>query len=470
MNRAKSIQKVVESESCVGCGACAFVTRQSMDINEYGEYVPNEEVFEKASVEEEKLMDFVCPSLNEEYNEDKLASHFLEQKGMFSNKLGMYQSIYGGYVKEGNFRRNGTSGGFGTWIGNELLKRGMIDGVIHVKESRREKFNDPFFKYSISSSEEELQVGAQTRYHVVEISEVLTLIKSRPGRYLFIGLPCMVKAVRRIQLIDPIIKESIKYTSSLICGHLKSINWTLSLAWGAGVKPMELSSFQYRIKGNNISARAYIFKAFFGKEKLSKVQDSGGIIGGKFNQGALMLPACNFCDDLVGETADITIGDAWLSRYEIDQNGTNLLIVRNSEINSILNVAFNQNRINIDKLQEKDAIYAQSGGFRQRREGLAYRLKERDRLKIWRPVKRVSSDQYNPPLLRRIIYKLRSEVTRVSREAFFQSMKQSDYSIYKQRMQLILKVLRVLEVASSIPRILNKKSSSILIRLSRLVK
>ncbi|WP_439555910.1 Coenzyme F420 hydrogenase/dehydrogenase, beta subunit C-terminal domain [Dyadobacter sp.] len=462
------IRKVVEGGYCVGCGACAFVQKKNMIVNEFGEYVPEESVMSnELDFDNFKKLEFVCPSLNPEHNENVLASTFLDKTQKFSDHIGYYQSVYGGYVRERDFRDSGTSGGFGTWVGAELLKQGHIDGVIHVKEQHRASPLAPFFKYGISESLAEIQSGSRTKYHVVEVSEILKLIKSKPGRYLFMGLPCMVKAIRRVQLIDEDVANSIKYTVALVCGHLKSINWTLSLAWGKGAAPTKLQRFQYRTKEDGISARAYVFKAFIkNNEQTSEIlADSGEVTGGKFNQGALMLPACNFCDDLVGETADLTIGDAWLPRYEIDPNGTNLLIVRNATIERLLSTALAENRIHLDNLFEKDAIYAQSGGFRQRREGLSHRLKLVDNAGYWRPVKRITATQFAPPPLRKMIYNMRSKVTADSRLVFRDALKTNNYELYRAAMNRQLKTLRFLEISSSAVRIVSKKLASYKIKL-----
>lgn len=452
------INKVVEGGFCVGCGACAFVANKEMTLNKYGEYYPLVDTADVKNDVKEK-MEFVCPSLNEKYNEDVLGKEFLKNCETYSDKIGFYQSVYGGFVKEGNYRDRGTSGGFGTWIGAELFRRGLIDGVIHVKEIERTGASDPFFKYKISTTEEDIRAGSRTKYHVIEISEVLDLVKSRPGRYLFYGLPCMVKAIRRVQLVDPIINQSIKYTASLVCGHLKSVNWTLSLAWGKGVSPENVEKFQYRTKGKGIPARAYVFKAFFNKGNTTDevMENSANVVGGKFNQGALMLPACNFCDDLVGETADITIGDAWLPQFEVDSNGTNLLIVRNAEINEVLNSSKMEERVELVQLTEQDAQNAQSGGFRQRKEGLSYRLELYDKKKKWHPIKRVKAGQYQMPPLRKFIYKMRYDVTAFSREFFVTAVAKNDYAYYKKKLLLQLKLLRFLEISSSVDRIVKRK-------------
>ncbi|RVT99758.1 hypothetical protein EOD41_15040 [Mucilaginibacter limnophilus] len=454
----QNLNKVVRGGYCVGCGACSFVGGTEMKINDYGEYYPDLSSFsiENNTATTEK-MEFVCPSLNPQFNENVLAASFLNNCDNPSKYIGPFQDVYAGYVKEGQYRNNGTSGGFGTWVGAELFMKGMIDGVIHVKENKREGALDPFFKYGISTTIEEITKGARTKYHVIEVSEILQMIKDKPGKYLFIGLPCMVKAIRRVQLVDPVIKDSIIYTAALVCGHLKSINWTLSLGWGKGILPENAVRFKYRTKADDIPARAYVFTAYAGDYEIR--EDSGNVVGGKFNQGALMLPACNFCDDVVGETADLTIGDAWLPQFEIDSSGTNLLIVRNSELNDLVNAAKVTDRVYLEDLTEKDAISAQSGGFRQRRDGLSYRLEKVDRKGLWRPIKRVKPGEFIMPPLRKLIYAMRFDVTLRSRENFKTALQRNDYNYYKQRMQVQLKLLRLLEISSSASRIIKRKIS-----------
>ncbi|WP_036151624.1 Coenzyme F420 hydrogenase/dehydrogenase, beta subunit C-terminal domain [Maribacter forsetii] len=458
--RINTLENVVDGGFCVGCGACAYSAGTGMKINKYGEYTPDLDAINEKDQKTLEKAEFVCPSLNPSYNEDVLATEFLANEN--SNKseyIGYYENVYGGFVKEADYRNRGTSGGFGTWIGAALFQKGMIDGVIHVKETKRENPLDPFFKYGISTTLDEIQNGARTKYHVIELSEILNLIREKPGKYLLIGVPCMIKAVRRVQLTDPFVKESIKYTLSLVCGHLKSINWTLSLAWGKGIVPEKATKFKYRTKGEGISARAYVFTAYSDSQEIA--EDSAKVIGGKFNQGALMLEACNFCDDVVGETADITVGDAWLPQFEIDAQGTNMLIVRNREINKLLQQSINEDRVNLVDLTEADAKYAQAGGFRQRREGLSFRLGKMDKQNKMRPEKRIKANSHALTELRKTIYTMREGVTTVSRESFVKALENNDYSIYNKRLKIYLKRLRLLEVASSAPRYISKKIATL---------
>lgn len=452
------LNKVVEGNYCVGCGACAYASKGVMKINKYGEYEPdlNSDVFKNKEVL--KKVEAVCPFLKPELNENILGKEFLDGKSNYSDKIGYYEKVYAGYVTEKEFRNNGTSGGSGTWVGAELLRLGLIDGVIHVKKSERVKTNDPFFKYGLSTTQEEIKEGAKSKYHVVEISEILNIIKDKPGKFLFIGVPCLVKSIRRVQKIDPIIKEKIAYTVSLVCGHFKSINWTLSLGWAKGILPEQLDDFQYRTKGDGIPARKYIFRAW-GKDKTKKYiqADSAKVTGGKFNQGALMLPACNFCDDVVGETADLTIGDAWLPQFEADDNGTNLLIFRNKELLTVFERAKNNNQLFLVEITEKDAINAQSGGFRQRGEGLSHRIKRKEIQGKWVPEKRVKSSSFKVSLLRKKIYTKREDVTMLTRETFYEALRDNDYSHYVNTTNSKIEKLRKLELFSIFFKALNNK-------------
>jgi coenzyme F420 hydrogenase subunit beta len=456
MSKNDNIKSVVEGGYCVGCGGCAYATKTEMKLNKFGEYVPDLDSLEALDEEAIAKANFICPSLNPTHNEDVLSeSLFKEDNVNRSQYIGHYQNVYGGYVKEEDYRSKGTSGGFGTYLGAILFRKGMIDGVIHVKENTRVEPTDAFFKYGLSSSLEEIRGGARTKYHVVELSEILNLIHEKPGRYLLVGVPCMIKTIRRIQLQDEFVKESIKYTVALVCGHLKSINWTLSLAWGKGIAPDKATSFMYRTKGPNISARDYVFTAYSDAKEV--MENSANVIGGKFNQGAMMLEACNFCDDVVGETADVTVGDAWLPQFEVDSQGTNMLIVRNTEINDVLKKCMEEGKVSLIDLTEADAKDAQNGGFRQRREGLSYRLKKVDDLGKWRPEKRIKADSFLIKPLRKVIYAMRIKVTTLSRKHFKKALEINDYEYYRKRMKVILKTLRILEVSSSASRIIRKK-------------
>ena len=49
-------------------------------------------------------------------------------------------------------------------------------------------------------------------------------VKDVPGRYAIVGIPSFIMAVRLLAEKDDTIKDRIKYTVGLICGHQKAVN------------------------------------------------------------------------------------------------------------------------------------------------------------------------------------------------------------------------------------------------------
>lgn len=460
MSNTNNLKNVITNNYCVGCGGCSYITNTKMNINDFGEYVPDIKVLES----DNKDLETICPFLSPELNETIIGKNLFSETNKFDETLGYYIDTFAGYVKEEDYRKKGTSGGTTTWIVTELLKNNLIDGVIHVKENKRENINDPFYKYGLSFSEEEIRNASKTRYHVVEMSEILSFISTTDKKFAFIGVPCMVKTIRRLQLIDNQMKEKIPFTISLVCGHLKSINWSLSLSWGAGIHPKESSKIQYRTKGDDIPARAYVFRVQNHEDKVIQ-KDSALVAGGKYNAGALMLKACEYCDDVIGETSDLTIGDAWLPKFEADDNGTNLLVVRNPIIFNILKKAKENSRLELINITQEEAISSQSGGYKQRREGLSYRLQREIDNGNWVPEKRIKPNQFNLTNKRKEIYNERSKVTELSRTLFKKALEENNYNIYNKTISELTSKLRKKEIMNSLPKLLLNKFQRVILKL-----
>jgi len=447
MSAQEDLSSVLQNDVCVGCGGCAAAAGMSMRLDQYGLYKPPTAITEQGDE-----ISTSCPMLHPELDEEALADVFLEPSDAKSPLLGRYQNIWAAHVEEGAWRQDGSSGGVGSWIAAELLATGEIDGVIHARPTgKRDDAHSPFFEYAISRDVESIRHGAHSHYHVVEISAVLREVREREGRYLFTGVPCMVKAVRRAQLREPILRERIRFTMALFCGHMKSVNWSLLLGWAADVPPARLDSILFRVKQESIPANAYYYQVTDREDGNARIYPANAVPGGPFNIGAMMPNACNYCDDVAGETADLIIGDAWLPRYKNDWRGKNMVICRHSGIGQILQTAHANNRIVLDTMDHDEAVQAQAGAFRQRREGLAYRLRRQDRQGDWRPQKRHFPDTPEAGPLRRMIYRARETCSKRSHTAFHKALGRGDLSIYRRQMRTILLLARQLQLVE--PRV-----------------
>jgi len=387
---------VVEGNYCIGCGACTVISGYCIDIslNEYGTYKPS--ITSKISNLEkrkEKYILEVCPFSEKSINEDELAGELFPSKKE-ENQIGRYQDLYTGYVIESDFREKGSSGGFGTWILIELLKNKLIDGVIHVRMREKNESQEPFFKYEVSRSLDEIKEGSGSKYYPIEFSKAVKKVYETPGKYVFVGIPCFVKAIRLLCKYDPILQKRIKFCVGLVCGHLKSSKFAESFIWQTGLKPEEIIRYISRHKFPNRNANDYGVKivGYKNKRKQTLIRPYNSFYGGSWALGFFKYGACEFCDDVFAETADITIGDAWLPRYVKDSAGTNLLIIRNPVIKKLIEKSLKEKKIYLEEITTREAKESQAAGLRHRNQGLKYRLFLADAKGIWRPKKRLEPE------------------------------------------------------------------------------
>lgn len=159
-----------------------------------------------------------------------------------------------------------------------------------------------------------------------------------------------------------------------------------------------------------------------------------------WGHGFFKYQACDYCDDVVAETADVTVGDAWLPQYVKDSSGTNVVIVRNPLIQDIIQQGIISNRIHLDFIDADNAAKSQDAGLRHRREGLAYRLHLKDKAGLWRPEKRVKAQFRHFSRRLRKIQKLRVRMATESHFAFEKAIRAGRFIVFRNSMESIVKI------------------------------
>jgi coenzyme F420-reducing hydrogenase beta subunit len=251
-----------------------------------------------------------------------------------------------------------------------------------------------------------------------------------------VGIPCFIKALRLACRESAVLKERVTFTVGIVCGHLKSTAFAEMFAWQCGIAPSELRAIDFRTKLPHGSACDYAVTVFGERDgqRLTATKPTSELFGSNWGYGYFKYKACDFCDDVVGETADISVGDAWLPEYVSDSAGSNIAVVRSLALNSILTEAMAAGRLRFDPVRVGKAAESQAGGFRHRRDGLAYRLFLEDQAGRWRPAKRVSpSFTHLTPKLREI-YTLRYELGQASHAAFAAAKAKQDFSVFVRAM------------------------------------
>ncbi len=425
-------QTVISNGLCIGCGACAAIKDApfSMTMNAYGQYEAHAvKQADGASVLASDSASKVCPFSGEGPNEDVIGlGLFSETCNQKVDGLGYFQSLYGGHVTQEGFRERGSSGGFGSWILNELLESGVVDHVIHVRPTTSPNSENLLFSYQLSDSPQKVALGGKSRYYPVELSGALKQVRETPGRYAIIGLPCFIKSVRLLQQEDPVLKERIKFCIGLVCGHLKSSGYAESLAWQTGIAPDRLKRIDFRVKDNTERADKYYTLAASASEE--KIIPTKELKGTDWGAGTFKYKACDFCDDVFAETADLVLGDAWLPKYVHDPRGTNLLVVRNQHLEKLLHLAAKEGRIDISPLSVEETLISQDAGLRHRRKGLSYRLHLEARAGRWTPPKRVSAASRQIPRHERRRQRMRIKMREISHSSFLEAKNAGDLSLY----------------------------------------
>jgi coenzyme F420 hydrogenase subunit beta len=437
-NAEELFKTVINNDFCSGCGACSIYNNSPfyMKFDENGRYIP---FIKKDIFMENQNSKFpeICPFSDYGKNEDQIGELLFSNTENIKRDIsvGYYLKNYAGHVIDDNIRETSSSGGIGTWIAEKILGKGLADYIIHVKPT--EEGNKILFSYQISKTVEEIKKGVKSKYYPIEMSQVIKHVLENPGRYVFYGVPCFIKAIRLLSENDKIIKERIKYTIGLVCGHLKTDMFAKSMAWEMGIKPDELSTFDFRVKSDKRSSN-YGVKASSTKDGkiFSKFSLSKDLFVSNWGHGLFKLNACDYCDDVVAETADISIGDAWLPEYTKDNLGNNIIIVRNTELLNI--ILENKNEFDLKEITVEDVYRSQAGGFRHKKEGLEYRLFIKDIKNEWRPKKRVKAKN-GLSSKRKKIYEKRIQLKNESFFAFKKAVVLDEFDIFKELMNPIIK-------------------------------
>lgn len=416
MSDLLSPQDIIGAGLCIGCGSCvaqAAAPAVRMAFDRYGQLKP----LGPAAWQRAKSEGFTrtCPFSPAAPNEDELAAR-LGVPAQRTALLGSFEKAYVGHLAEADFRSQGSSGGLVTWVAAELLRQGFIDGVAHVVAVENPAAEGRFFRYRLARTEAEVRAGAKSRYYPIELSEVLQAIRATPGRYAVVGLPCFIKAVQLLRREDPVLHERIAFTLGLFCGHLKSARFAESFAWQLHAPLGQVQQVEYREKLPDRPANWYRAQLTL-RDGRQLSRDWWHLADGDWGAGFYMNSACNFCDDVVAETADIAFGDAWVEPYSSDGRGTNVVIVRSPLVQQLVARAIQAGRLALTEVDAEFVEQTQAAGFRQRREGLAYRLTWARRGRV-RPRKRVAPSAALPSH-RKLIYRLRAFIGAASHRVFW---------------------------------------------------
>ena len=101
----------------------------------------------------------------------------------------------------------------------------------------------------------------------------------------------------------------------------------------------EVQAVEFRLKDPSRPANVYTAQLTL-KDGTVHKRDWWNLVDGDWGSGFFQYEACNYCDDVIAETADISFGDAWVEPYSSDGRGTNVIVTRSSVVAELVEGAF----------------------------------------------------------------------------------------------------------------------------------
>lgn len=284
----KKVKYLCDKKACLGCGLCLNKdSEMGMYLAEDGYYHP------KAGASIDKRMQEYCPGYG------------IHQSRRKTTKCEM---LYGplvvpvicGHSTDSDLNYKASSGGVITTLLIALLRYGLVDAVLQVRQSPKDPtMTEPF----LSTTEDEVLACMGSRYAPCSLFEHLHEYLSTGKRLAIVGKPCDIAALNQYRKLYPEYTQNIFYTFSMMCMGLPSHNATRELVKYLGVSHNELNTVRYR--GYGWPGMAMVETKDGTRKECTYIQSWGAILGRD------TMFRCKLCPNGFGEFADVSCGDAW---------------------------------------------------------------------------------------------------------------------------------------------------------------
>lgn len=336
--KKNNVQKLLDKKICCGCGACSVVCPESCIDFVYGKRYNFPSVDQSRCTDCSKCMKVCSGSflLDGDYDESK------------SNTFDKDIDCYLIHSTDDEIRLDASSGGFITALILHLIETGQVDGGIVARSDP----DRPILSESLIATDRKtlLQCRA-SRYAPVSSCTVLSQVLQRPGRYVFVGTPCMIESLCKLHEYHPELKDRIVLTVALICAGMDSHTNTRAYLQRYGVDESRVRRISFR--GGGWPGR---FRAFGDDDEIlldrPLLGDSLVYLVGQDN-----YLRCWNCVDHWGCMADISVSDPWCDEMvENETKGRSAVMVRTLRGKQAVESAIENGDLKEDRITVDDVL------------------------------------------------------------------------------------------------------------------
>ena len=310
--RIDSIRDVAEKHLCTGCGVCAYLAPDAIEMVDDLERGRRPLVRDDRSAAGEALQ--ACPgaSLGHDRN-----APLPEEVAELFGEWGPIRELYEGFAADDELRFAGSSGGAASALALFGIERQGFHGLLHIAARPDAAYLN---QTVLSTSREEILAATGSRYAPASPCDGLQMVEDAPAPCAFIGKPCDVAAARNAARLRPGLEEKLGITVGIFCAGTPSTAGTLEMLRQMGFPdPSTVTGVRYR--GNGWPGMATVKDDT--REKQITYAESWGDILQVHRQWR-----CYVCADHTGEFADIAVGDPWYREIPPDEPGRSLVLAR----------------------------------------------------------------------------------------------------------------------------------------------
>jgi coenzyme F420 hydrogenase subunit beta len=319
MSRVDTIQDIVRSHLCMGCGTCAAARPDIVRMVDTVAHGRRPVIAGDAPPVAGRELAKVCPGRAIDAKPPGPGA----ARDYSHAAWGPVLEVWEGHATDPELRHRGSSGGVVSALALFCIEGKDFAGAVQV----RARPDQPLLNESvISRSRADVLAASASRYAPASPCERLADLRDSQEPHVFIGKPCDIAGSARLAAEQPSLATSLALSISIFCAGTPSVAGSRELLSRLGVSDGdEVLELRYRGRGwpGNMAVR-------FRKAETGEVQEAStsyaegwGEILQKHKQWR-----CQLCADHLGEHADLSIGDPWYRPIAEGEAGQSLIVVR----------------------------------------------------------------------------------------------------------------------------------------------